>query len=145
MINKNVTNEEYNMFKRLTMWFFFTIVAGVLPLGFKWTVCNITGIAFTYASICSEVFFFNLILSADGLKELYDVDSDKKIKILLFASLIFIIIILSTIYGILLLNDYKGMSLKLDSLYLCSKIFTSFCVIINLSIQILRGHEIDEH
>ena len=129
------------MFKRLTMWFFFTIIAGVLPLGFKWAVCGITDISFTYAGICSEVFFFNLILSADGLKELYDVDSDKKIKILFFASLIFIIIILSTIYGILLLNDYKSMGLKLDSLYLYSKIFTVFCVVINFSIQLLRGYE----
>ena len=130
------------MFKRLTMWLFFTIIAGILPLGFKWAVCGITDIPFTYAGICSEVFFFNLILSADGLKELYDVGSDKKIKILLFSSLIFIIIILSTIYGIMLLNDYKSMDLKLDALYLYSKIFTALCVIINFSIQLLRGNEL---
>ena len=129
------------MFKKLTMWFFFTVIAGVLPLGFKWVVCDMTNIAFTYSSVCSEIFFFNLILSADGLKELYDIDSDKKIKILLFASLIFIIIILSVIYGILLLNDYKPMGLKLDWLYKYSVIFTTCCVLINFSIQILRGYE----
>ena len=129
------------MFKRLTMWFFFTIIAGILPLLFKWAICGITGIEFAYAGICSEIFFFNLILSADGLKELYDVDSDKKIKMLLFASLVFIIIILSTIYGILLLNDYKALELQFDSLYSYSKIFTIFCFIINFGIQILRGCE----
>lgn len=129
------------MFKKLTMWFFFTIIAGVLPLGFKWVICGLTDIPFTYSGVCSEIFFFNLILSADGLKELYDIDSDKKIKILLFASLIFITIILSVIYGILLLNDYKPIGLKLDSLYYYSKIFTTCCVLINLSIQILRGYE----
>ena len=71
------------MFKKLIMWFFFTILAGILPIGFKWVVCEITNIDFIYADICSEIFFFNVILSADGLKELYDVDSDKKLKVFL--------------------------------------------------------------
>lgn len=127
------------MFKKLTMWFFFTIIAGILPLGFKWVICEMTEIPFTYSSICSEIFFFNLILSANGLKELYDIDRDKKQKILLFASLIFIIIVLATLYGVLLLNDYKNMQLNLDGTYLYSKIFTFFCLIINFSIQILGG------
>lgn len=127
------------MFKKLTMWLFFTIVAGVLPIGFKWVVCEISETPFTYSGICSEVFFFNVILAADGLKELYDVDSAKKLKVLLFASLVFIIIILSTIYGILLLNDYKSMQLSLNMLYLYSKLFTACCLVINFSIQILGG------
>lgn len=127
------------MFKKLVMWFFFTILAGILPLGFKWVVCGITGVAFTYSSICSEIFFFNVILSANGLRELYDIDSEKKLKILLFASLVFITIIMSTFYGILLLNDYKDLKVNLDSLHLYSKIFTFFCLIVNLSIQTLGG------
>lgn len=131
------------MYKKLVMWFFFTILAGILPLGFKWVVCGMTGIAFTYSSICSEIFFFNVILSANGLRELYDIDSEKKPKILLFASLIFIIIILSTFYGTLLLNDYKEMELNLANIYLYSKIFTFFCLLVNLSIQILGG--VDEN
>lgn len=133
-----------DMFKKLTMWFFFTIIAGVLPLGFKWVICGMTEIPFTYSSICSEIFFFNLILSADGLKELYDIDSEKKQKILLFASLIFIIIILSTIYGVLLLNDYKDMKLNLNAIYSYSKFFTFCCLIINFSIQILGGAGIND-
>lgn len=132
------------MFKKLVMWFFFTILAGILPLGFKWVVCGMTGVAFTYSSICSEIFFFNVILSANGLRELYDIDSEKKLKILLFASLIFITIIMSTFYGILLLNDYKDLKLNLDSLHLYSKIFTFFCLIVNLSIQILGGANIND-
>lgn len=127
------------MFKKITMWFFFTIIAGVLPLGFKWVVCSITGISFRYSSICSEIFFFNLILSADGLKELYNIDNNKKQKILFFASLIFIIIILASIYGILLLNDHMDMNLKLNSIYSYSKVFTIFCLLINFSIQLLGG------
>lgn len=129
------------MFKKLTMWFFFTIIAGVLPIGFKWCVCGITGISFEYHNICSEIFFFNVILSADGLKELYDIDSSKKLKVLLFASLTFIIIILSAIYGILLLHDYISIELELDTLYLYSKFFTVCCLVINFSIQILGGVE----
>ncbi len=132
------------MFKKLVMWFFFTILAGILPLGFKWVVCEMTGIAFTYSSICSEIFFFNVILSANGLRELYDIDSEKKLKILLFASLIFITIILSAFYGVLLLNDYKDMKLSLESIYTYSKIFTIFCLMVNFSIQLLGGVDKDE-
>jgi hypothetical protein len=128
------------MFKKLTMWFFFTIIAGLLPLGFKWVICNITEIPFTYASICSEIFFFNVILAAEGLKELYDINNDGKLKVLLFASLVFITIILSAIYGILLLNDYKVLHLNLNSLYSSTKFFTGCCLIINFSIQLLGGN-----
>lgn len=132
------------MFKKLTIWFFFTIVAGILPIGFKWCICSITKIPFEYSNVCSEIFFFNVILAADGLKELYDVDSGKRLKILLFASLIFIIIILSAIYGILLLQDFKPMGLSLNSLYSYSKFFTVCCLVINFSIQILGGAEDNE-
>lgn len=127
------------MFKKLTIWSFFTILAGILPIGFKWVICEITNIGFTYADICSEVFFFNVILSADGLKELYDVDSNKKLKLLLFASQIFMIIIFSTIYGILLLHDYIQLDLTLESLYSYSQFFTVCSVIVNFSIQLLGG------
>ena len=133
------------MFKKLTMWFFFTIIAGVLPIGFKWCVCGITGTPFEYPNICSEIFFFNVMLSADGLKELYDIDSNRKIKVLLFSSLIFIIIILSAIYGILLLHDYISIELELNTLYSYSKFFSVCCLAINFSIQILGGAENDEH
>lgn len=132
------------MFKKLIMWFFFTILAGVLPLGFKWVICGMTEISFTYSSVCSEIFFFNVILSANGLKELYDIDSEKKLKILLFASLIFILIILSAFYGVLLLNDFKDMKLNLGNIYLYSKIFTFLGLIVNFSIQILGGVDTDD-
>jgi hypothetical protein len=126
------------------MWFFFTILAGVLPLGFKWVICGMTDISFTYSSVCSEIFFFNVILSANGLKELYDIDSEKKLKILLFASLVFILIILSAFYGVLLLNDYRDMKLNLENIYLYSKIFTFLGLIVNFSIQILGGVDTDD-
>ena len=132
------------MFKKLIMWFFFTILAGVLPLGFKWVICGMTEISFTYSSVCSEIFFFNVILSANGLKELYDIDSEKKLKILLFASLIFILIILSAFYGVLLLNDYRDMKLNLGDIYLYSKIFTFLGLIVDFSIQILGGVDTDD-
>lgn len=127
------------MYKKLIMWLFFTIIAGILPIGFKWAIAGITNVPFEYSNIGSEIFFFNVILSADGLKGLYDVDSGKKVKILLFASLIFIIIILSAIYGILLLHDYRPIDLSLDSLYSYSKFFTVCCLVISFSIQLLGG------
>ena len=127
------------MFKKLTMWGYFTILAGLLPLGFKWVVCDMAGKPFTYASICSEIFFFNVVLSANGLKELYDIDSKKKLKILLNATLIFTTIILSVFYGILLLNDYKDTGLNLEIIYRHSKFFTILCVVVNFCIQIFGG------
>lgn len=134
------------MFKKLITWGFFTILAGLLPIGFKWTVFGMTGLVFTYSSVCSEVFFFNIILSADGLKTLYDIDMDNKknVKILLYATLIFVLIIISAIYGILLLNDYTELNLTLDSIYFYSKILTICCVVTNLSIQILGGGDTNE-
>lgn len=127
------------MFKKLTIWFFFTIIAGILPLLFRFAIYNITDTAFTYQNICSEIFFFNLVLSADGLKELYDIDSSKNQKVLFYSSLIFTIIILAVLYGFLLLNNYINLNLSLYLLYTISKIFTVFCIIINFSIQLLGG------
>lgn len=130
------------MFKKLTMWLFFTIIAGILPLGFKWAVCGMTGTPFTYDSICSEIFFFNLIISADGLKELYDVDTRKNLKVLLFASMIFVIIIIAVIYGILLLNDcVDDMHLQLETIYSVSGLLTVLCVSISFCIQLVRGEK----
>lgn len=125
------------MFKKLTTWVFFTIFAGLLPIGFKWAVFGMTGQLFTYSNACSEVFFFNIILSADGLRMLYDIDSEKKLKVLLYASLVFILIIISVVYGILLLNDYTQLNLSLNNIYRYSKIFTICCVITNFSILII--------
>lgn len=132
------------MIKKLTVWFFFTIIAGVLPLGIKWLLSQITNIPFTYPEICSEIFFFNVIISADGVKELLGLKNKTNLKLLLGSTLVIIIIILSALYGILLTYDYVQINLRQDSLYLYSKVFTVFCLMISFSIQLLGGVEKNE-
>lgn len=133
------------MFKKIIMWLFFTLFAGILPLILKIIICDIAKCPFTYTVACSEIFFFNVILTADGMKNLYDMDSNKKLRILLFASSIFILIILSTIYGFLLLNDYiQGLNLNIGALFNYSLFFTALCVVINLCILLSGGADEDE-
>lgn len=129
------------MFKKLIMWFYFTIIAGILPTALKWLICQIANSQFEFNNICSEIYFFSLMLSFDGLKSLYDINNDKNFKVFFFASLIFIIIILSVIYGILLLDENSEFDLAVGNLYFFSILFTICCLIISFSIQILGGLE----
>ena len=110
-----------------------------------WVIYMILGQKFSYGDACSEIFFFNLILSADGMKEIYDVKEHKKLRVLLFSTVLFVIIILATIYGILLLNaNLENMILQLDVIYRVSKVLTVFCVVVNLCIQLIGGAESNE-
>lgn len=130
------------MFKKLTLWFFFTVFAGLLPLLFVVVVCNMTGKDLSYSMFGTEIFFFNLMIAADGMKELYELNGHKKVKVFLFASMLFTIIIVASLYGILLLNDYStGLNLQLDFTYSLSKILTVSCLLISFSIQIMGGAE----
>lgn len=133
------------MFKKLTMWLFYTIIAGILPTALKYLICQIANSPFGFSNMGSEIYFFCLMLSFDGLKNLYDISNDKKYKIFFSASLSFIIIILSVIYGILLLNENSKLDLAVDNLYFFSKLFAICCLIISLSIQILGGIENVDH
>lgn len=127
------------MFKKLVMWFFFTVFAGVLPTIFRLLICAITKTSVTYSDICIEIYFFSVIISADGLKELYEINKFAKFKVFMFSFLIFLLIILSFCYGILLLNNYRNMKLDLSSWHYCSQIFTLSCFISDLSIQLIGG------
>ncbi|MCM1045305.1 MAG: hypothetical protein NC417_07330 [Candidatus Gastranaerophilales bacterium] len=129
------------MFKKLIGWFFFTIVAGLLPIGLKIIMFVITERAFMYYDICSEVYFFDIIISANGLNSLYEIDNKSKIKIALFATLVFFIIVLSWVYGVLSLAEEFHAKLYLEPIYLLSIVFTVCCFIINLSIQLIKGVE----
>ena len=94
------------MYKKIVLWIFFTVIAGLLPTGFVLLACNVTNTSFSVDMICSEIFFFDLIMAADGLKEIYSVKRYRKTKVTLFSIMLFVLIILSVIYGILLLNNY---------------------------------------
>lgn len=131
------------MYKNLVTWFFFTLIAGALPLGLNFIFCIFTVTPFTYFDLCPEVIFFNLLLSADGLKDLYEIDNNKKSKVFLNAALIFILIISAIIYGFLLAIDHQKMDLNMEAIIKCSIIITITCVIISLNIQLLRGENND--
>ncbi len=133
------------MYKKIILWMFFTVIAGLLPTGFVLLACNVTGTTFTLDIICSEIFFFDLIMAADGLKEIYNLKKYKKIKVTLFSSMLFVLIILSVIYGILLIDNYAtNLNLQLNAMYSSMGILTIACVIVGLCIQIMGGAENNE-
>lgn len=132
------------MFKKLTTWFFLTLVAGALPFGFKLVTCSISHVPITYSSNCSEVFFFNLMLSVNSLKELYDNVDKKKLGMILYFLSIFILLMMAVIYGFLLLNENLQLNLELSGIYASSIWFTLFCILTNLGIQILGGTNKDD-
>lgn len=130
------------MRKRMIGWCFFTVFAGLLPLIFILYICLITNTKVTYNIICSEIFFFNIILSADGLKTLYDVKTERDLKLTLYATMVFMLACVSVFYGTMLLNDYKvNLNLNLKWTYKISIGFTILCLISCTSIQILGGAE----
>lgn len=130
------------MRRRIISWLFFTVFAGILPLIFILYVCQITNTQITYRIICSEIFFFNIILWADALKTLYDIKTERDIKLTLYATSIFTLVCVSVFYGTMLLNNYKeDLQLNLDWTYNMSIILTVFCVISCTSIQVLGGVE----
>lgn len=133
------------MRKRLISWSFFTVLAGLLPLVFILYICTITQTVVTYQEICSEIFFFNIILSADGLKTLYDIKQERDLKLALYAGTIFIIVCVSVFYGIMLFNTYNKVQSELDMewTYFMSLVFSAFCILSCFAIQILGGIEND--
>lgn len=146
------------MYKKIVLWLFFTVVAGLLPIGFIWLACELTNTAFTDTMISSEIFFFNLILSADGVKELFSSmlikkkknkdSSDNKnngVKITFLCIEVFVLIIIAVIYGAILINDYsKGLDLQLDVVYASMKKLTVACIAISCCIQVIGGAEGNE-
>lgn len=131
------------MFKKILMWIFFSLIAGLLPLCIKWIICDVLNVQLELSNVCSEIFFFNLILSANGIKEVSVINTTKHKKLLLLLSttLIFILIILSIFYGILVLNSVKSIGLNLDHINFYSIILSVFCLLVNLSIQIFGGEQ----
>lgn len=93
----------------VSMWFFFTLLLGMLPIIFLLiTSLFIDGEIIRVSSLTKEMFFLTIILCADILKTLYDVNDKKLVytKTFLYGISIFVLIISSVLYGILLI--YKG-------------------------------------
>lgn len=134
------------MFKKIINWVIYTLVMGILPLLISWLVCRIVKISIAYNMICAEIFFFNLTLLIDGLRELLDINQHKKLKAFFHGSIVVILVIVAVIYGVLLLNNYKA-DLKIDLgidlmfTYGLSVLFTITSVILDVSIQIIGGVE----
>ena len=127
------------MLKKLVRWLLFSVIVGLLPLFFKLLVTKMLNISCDESTLYLEIFSFNLVLCVDGLKTLNDVDNSRKAKELLYASLIISVIIMSFLYGILLLNDYKKQGFNLEPVHVCSIIFTAMIVIVDFITQFLGG------
>ncbi len=133
------------MYKRICLWFGFTVILGILPLLFTLIIKYVTKSEISISIISPELFFFNVMVYADGLKTLYDIkksDKNKKVKDTLFVSVVLLLIFQAVIYGILLLNsNIPNLKLQLDLINLLSIVFTIICVILSICIQIIGGLE----
>lgn len=107
----------------IVMWFFFTLLFGLLPLIFLLLSSLISGWTISLQSISSEMFFLTIILCADILKTLYSADGKRimRKKALLFGLSIFILVIASVLYGavVLVYNDHINDIVNMLSLFLC--------------------------
>lgn len=133
------------MYKRICLWLGFTVTLGIFPLLFILIIKYVTKSEISISVISPELFFFNVMVYADGLKTLYDIkktEKNKKAKDTLFVSVVILLIFQAVIYGILLLNsNIPNLKLQLELINLLSIIFTVICVILSICIQIIGGLE----
>lgn len=133
------------MYKRICLWLGFTVTLGIFPLLFIVIIKYVTKSEISISVISPELFFFNVMVYADGLKTLYDIkktEKNKKAKDTLFVSVVILLIFQAVIYGILLLNsNIPNLELQLELINLLSIIFTVICVILSICIQIIGGLE----
>ena len=133
------------MYKRICLWLGFTVTLGIFPLLFILIIKYVTKSEISISVISPELFFFNVLVYADGLKTLYDIkktEKNKKAKDTLFVSVVILLIFQAVIYGILLLNsNIPNLKLQLELINLLSIIFTVICVILSICIQIIGGLE----
>lgn len=133
------------MYKRICLWFGFTLIMGILPLLFTLVIKYVTKSEISISAISPELIFFNVMVYADGLKTLYNIresDKNKKIKTTLLVSVVLLLIFLAVIYGILLLNsNIPNLNLQLELLNISSVISTIICVILSACIQVIGGLE----
>ena len=94
-----------------TMWFFFTLLLGALPLIFLILTDLFLGNKISLASMTKELFFLTIILCADILKTLYEINNEEKRKYtgnaFIHGMTIFILILASVLYGIMLMFDER--------------------------------------
>lgn len=133
------------MYKRICLWLGFTVMLGIFPLLFLLIIKYVTKSEISISIMSPELFFFNVMVYADGLKTLYGIkknDKNKKAKDTLFVSIVILLIFQAVIYGILLLNsNMPNLNLQLELVNLMSIIFTVICVILSICIQIIGGLE----
>lgn len=131
------------MYKRICLWLGFTVMLGIFPLLFLLIIKYVTKSEISISIMSPELFFFNVMVYADGLKTLYGIkknDKNKKAKDTLFVSIVILLIFQAVIYGILLLNsNMPNLNLQLELVNLMSIIFTIICVILSICIQIIGG------
>lgn len=129
------------MFKRMMNWFIYTVIAGILPIGIALIICNLVNVKLSYTMFFSGMFFVDLTLLADAMKVLYDIEKYKKFKITLYSVSLVLIIIVSVVYGIVLLNDYKKLELNMNAVRLMLYVFTGACIVIDVCTEIIGGVE----
>lgn len=139
-----MSKSDSRLFTQMVNWFFFTVIAGLIPFLLKFIIYGMFGQKIACSDIGSEVLFFDLIVTANGLKQLNEVKNHPKFKIFLFPFLMIFMMFLAAMYGILLLNDYKPLGLDSDfmnGMYLVSYGFTAIALVLGGVIEWMGGIE----
>lgn len=138
-------DRRFIVYKRICLWIGFTVSLGIFPLLFVLVMKYVTKNEISIEIVSPELFFFNVMIYADGLKTLYDTknsENNKEIRTTLFVSTVILLIFLSIIYGILLLNNHiPKLDLRLGIINILSIVFTVICIIVSACIQVIGGLE----
>ena len=126
------------MHRIFTKWFFYTLIAGLLSIGFKWAILKVLKTEFNYLDFCSDVYLFNMILSFNGIGEILDNRQMEYIDKMLLSLLAMLDIVFSGFYTISLISDYGNVNLDISFAFLLSLGFSIVCIIINILIQYLK-------
>lgn len=129
------------MFKQMINWLIYTVCIGILPMVIAVLVCKLFDVQISYTIFYSGMFFFDLSLLADAMKELTDIEKYKKFKTFLSGISNILIIIVAVVYGVVLLNEHKDIGLDLNMAKIMIVIFTVSSIIVDISTEIAGGIE----
>jgi len=125
---------------KFAIWFIFTFLFGTLPIILQVFASAIIGYQISVISLMKELFFLTIILCTDTLKTIYEL-KDKKVyfnKAFVHGVSIFILVIASVLYGIMLVSEEVKITkmIYVIPLYLCV-----FSLIMGMIVQLLSSRE----
>lgn len=123
----------------LISWYFFTLVLGTLPILFLFFASLFNGNNISIKSMSKELFFLTIILCADTLKSLNDIDNKRvpSAKRFLLGMTTLMLIVSSVLYGFMLIYGEEDIK---EVIYMISTFLCLLSIAMGLSTQILTGY-----